>query len=558
MTRRGAVTAATTEEADRADDAARGEGDARGSTEARKGARSGARGGGGGGDVGGRSIGGGGGHVGGHVGGHGVHGGQGGGHGVHGGGHGVHGGGHGVHGGGTGGNGGGGDGGYPAGGDANNPCEGFCQAKTDADSCDATIACEWGDADSTCVPHPMSYAMGFDACPKTFGELQTFVKTTNNIQHINLCEVECSIIDDQSTCEANAGCEFDKGNPEGGDEEGPHCRPKFNLPEVNTGCEDALARVDGGDGGDGGGGGNGTGTGTGGIMAASWWHHGGDGGYPAGGNGNGTGTGGIMAASWRHHGGDGGYPAGGDANNPCVEVCQEGTDADSCTSMIACEWNEELPNGALCVPHPESYAMGFDACPRTFGDLQTFVKETNKQVNLCAVECSIIDDQSTCEANAGCEFDEGNPDDDDGESPHCHPKSNLPEVNTGCEDALAHVDGGDGGDGTTGGDHPVGGDGTTGGGYPVGGDGTTGGDHPVGGDGATGGGHPVGGDGTTGVPTLGRALYAASNSHASLIGPSVALTGFLALAFVAYRRHRHASPEAARLRRGARDAYGAV
>jgi hypothetical protein len=91
-----------------------------------------------------------------------------------------------------------------------------------------------------------------------------------------------------------------------------------------------------------------------------------------------------------------------------------------------------------------------------------------------------------------------------------------------------------------------------------GGDGSIGGGYPNGGDGTTGGGYPVGGDGPAGVPTLGRALYAASNSHASLIGPSVALTGFLALAFVAYRRHRHASPEAARLRRGARGAYGAV
>jgi hypothetical protein len=372
----------------------------------------------------------------------------------------------------------------------------------------------------------MSYAMGFDACPKTFGELQTFVKTTNNIQQINLCEVECSIIDDQSTCEANAGCEFDKGNPTGGDEEGPHCRPKFNLPEVNTGCEDALARVDGGEGGDGGDGGDGT---TGGDHPV-----GGDGttggDHPVGGDG---GHGGHGTTGGDHPvGGDGttggDHPVGGDATNPCVEVCQEGTDADSCTSMIACEWNEELPNGALCVPHPESDAMGFDVCPRTFGDLQTFVKETNKQINLCAVECSIIDDQSTCEANAGCEFDEGNPTGGDEEGPHCHPKSNLPEVNTGCEDALAHVDGGDGGHGGHGG------------------------------HGTTGGGHPVGGDGTTGVPTLGRALYAASNSHASLIGPSVALTGFLALAFVAYRRHRHASPEAARLRRGARGAYGAV
>jgi len=57
---------------------------------------------------------------------------------------------------------------------------------------------------------------------------------------------------------------------------------------------------------------------------------------------------------------------------------------------------------------------------------------------------------------------------------------------------------------------------------------------------------------------LGRALYVGSNASSSLVGPSVALAGFVALAFVAHRRLRRASTEGESLRRGSRRAYGAV
>ena len=106
--------------------------------------------------------------------------------------------------------------------------------------------------------------------------------------------------------------------------------------------------------------------------------------------------------------------------------------------MIACEWSDEDSNAAVCVAHAESFAMGFDACPQTFADLQAFVKANNKEVNLCELECSMIEDQSSCDATAGCAFiDTGDINAADEKPRSVFRSPNLPPVNTGCADALA-------------------------------------------------------------------------------------------------------------------------
>ena len=190
--------------------------------------------------------------------------------------------------------------------------------------------------------------------------------------------------------------------------------------------------------------------------------------------------------------------------------------------MIPCEWSDEDSNAAVCIAHAESFAMGFDTCPQTFADLQAFVKANNKEVNLCELECSMIEDQNSCDATDGCSFiDTGDINAAD-KSLECLPKPEIPPVNTGCADALALANAA-----------------------------TAAADALA--AAAAGG----GGD-TTADPTLGRALYVGSNASSSLVGPSVALAGFVALAFVAHRRLRRASTEGESLRRGSRRAYGAV